>query len=215
MQTPALAGLPAAYIMQQLADFKSGARTSAVMPYGPTRTMVFILQKAEEAELKIAADYFASVTPRQWIRVVEAKNVPQSKIVGTMRVPADGGGTEPIDGRIIELPENLLQTELRDSESGYVAYVPPGSIKAGERLATTGGAAKFQACITCHGPALKGFGQAPPIAGRSPTYVVRQLYDMQQGARTGELAARMKPIVDKLSVADMVAIAAYTASRAP
>jgi cytochrome c553 len=30
---------------------------------------------------------------------------------------------------------------------------------------------------------------APALAGRSPSYLARQLYDFQQGARRGEMAA--------------------------
>jgi cytochrome c553 len=52
----------------------------------------------------------------------------------------------------------------------------------------------------------------PGIAGRSPSYLVRQLYDMQHGFRTGEWTSQMKPVVAKLSADDMLAIAAYLAS---
>ena len=53
----------------------------------------------------------------------------------------------------------------------------------------------------------------PGIAGRSPSYMVRQLYDMQQGARKGVWTDLMKPVVAKLTNEDMLAIAAYTASK--
>ena len=55
----------------------------------------------------------------------------------------------------------------------------------------------------------------PPIAGRSPSYVVRQLVDFQNGTRNGRWSALMKPVVANLTVSDMVSIAAYTASRTP
>ena len=54
----------------------------------------------------------------------------------------------------------------------------------------------------------------PAIAGRPPTYIVRQLNDMKTGARSGISTALMK-VVEKLSVEDMVAIAAYLGSRDP
>ena len=44
---------------------------------------------------------------------------------------------------------------------------------------------------------------------------MRQLYDMQQGARKGVWSELMKPVVEKLTNDDMLAIAAYTASLAP
>ena len=58
-------------------------------------------------------------------------------------------------------------------------------------------------------------GPVPGIAGRSPSYLVRQMYDMQAGARKGQWTELMKPVVAKLTEEDMLNIAAYTASLAP
>jgi cytochrome c553 len=55
----------------------------------------------------------------------------------------------------------------------------------------------------------------PPLAGRSPSYTVRQLFDLQQGVRKGAWAPLMKAAVEKLSIDDMIAIAAFTSSREP
>jgi cytochrome c553 len=55
----------------------------------------------------------------------------------------------------------------------------------------------------------------PPLAGRSPRYTVRQLFDMRQGVRKGPWSALMKEAVAKLTIDDMIAVAAYTASREP
>ena len=77
----------------------------------------------------------------------------------------------------------------------------------------TGGAGKTTQCGVCHGADLRGLGPVPGIAGRSPSYMVRQLYDMQQGVRKGVWSDLMKPVVANLTDADMLAIAAYTASR--
>jgi cytochrome c553 len=93
--------------------------------------------------------------------------------------------------------------------------VPVGSIKRGASLVTTGGGGKTIQCGICHGQDLKGVGDVPPLAGRSPTYTVRQLYDFQSGARAGLLSPQMKEAVAKLTVDDMVSIAAYTASLSP
>jgi cytochrome c553 len=62
---------------------------------------------------------------------------------------------------------------------------------------------------------MKGIGPIPPIAGRSPSYLVRQLYDFQTGARAGISSALMKPSVEKLTVEDMIALAAYASSLSP
>jgi cytochrome c553 len=85
----------------------------------------------------------------------------------------------------------------------------------GEAIARSGSNGKTVPCASCHGPDLKGVGPAPSIAGRSPSYVVRQLYDFQQGARAGSLSALMKPAVENLAVDDMIALAAYLASLVP
>ena len=55
----------------------------------------------------------------------------------------------------------------------------------------------------------------PRIAGRSPSYLFRQLYDLREGTRKGAAAELMKPVVVNLTDADMVAIAAFLASRKP
>ena len=103
-----------------------------------------------------------------------------------MFLTLEGSETEPIGNRIIETPENEEATEvLRDTRSGFIAYVPPGSVKRGEALVTTGGGGKTTQCGVCHGADLSGLGPVPGIAGRSPSYMVRQLYDMQQGVRKG------------------------------
>jgi len=53
------------------------------------------------------------------------------------------------------------------------------------------------------------------IAGRSPSYIVRQLYDFKLGARAGIGSALMKPTVERLTMEDMVSLAAYVASLTP
>ncbi len=209
-----LAGLPAAYITQQIADFRAGARKASLPDLAPAKLMIGIAKAATDDEVAQAAAYFASLTPKPWIRVVETKTVPKTHAAGYMLVPNADGGTEPIGKRIVETPENLPQTELRDSGSGFIAYVPLGSIKAGEVLVTKGGG-KTTPCGVCHGADLKGIGPVPLLAGRSPSYIVRQLYDIQHGARAGLWTPLMQGVVKALSPDDLVAIAAYTASRKP
>ena len=213
-ENASLAGLPAAYIVQQMADFKSGDRKSAEPKMGPPNAMIQDAKAATDDEIRTAAAYFASFPFRKWIRVVEAADVPKTRIAGSMHVPA-GDGSESLGARIIEMPEDLRRTELRDAASGFVAYVPKGSVARGEALVMTGGAGKSVACGTCHGPDLKGLGPVPPLAGRSPSYTVRQLFDLQQGVRKGPWSALMTTAVEKLTIDDMIAIAAYTASREP
>ena len=105
---------------------------------------------------------------------------------------------------------NTEQTEtLRNPRSGFTAYVPTGAIKKGEAVAVRG------QCSLCHGTELRGLGPVPGIAGRSPSYMVRQLYDMQSGTRTGIWSELMKRVVGSMTADDMLNVAAYAASRAP
>jgi cytochrome c553 len=125
------------------------------------------------------------------------------------------GGTEPIGRRIIETPLDVEQFEHRDSRSQFTVYVPTGSIAMGEALAKTGRSGTTIPCAGCHGPGLNGIGAIPGIAGRSPSYLVRQIYDFQQHTRNGSAAALMMPVVEKLSHDDMIALAAYVSSLHP
>ncbi len=214
-ENTSLAGLPAAYIIQQMADFKSGVRSSSVSGRAPVTNMVASAKAATAEEVEAAAAYFASLKPKALIRIVETNTVPRHRVQGWHMMPMNNGETEPIGQRILESPEDPARFVSRDSRVRFVAYVPEGSVQRGQALATTGGAGRTVQCIVCHGPDLKGLGPVPPIAGRSPTYLIRQLYDFQHGARTGLMAALMKPTVEHLTLDDMIALAAYVASLKP
>ncbi|MGH8123425.1 MAG: c-type cytochrome, partial [Rudaea sp.] len=167
-----------------------------------------------DADLETAAEYFSSLRFKKWMHVIETATVPKTQWEHFMLVPIAGAGSEPIGKRVIEMAQNLKRTELRDAHSGFIAYVPPGSIASGKALATNGGG-KTQACIACHGAGLRGAGVIPPLAGRSPTYIVRQLIQFQDGGRSGAATLPMQAVVARLTVDDMIALAAYAASRAP
>ncbi|MBK5097882.1 MAG: cytochrome C-binding protein, partial [Gemmatimonadetes bacterium] len=55
----------------------------------------------------------------------------------------------------------------------------------------------------------------PAIAGRSPSYLARQLYDFQRGNRNGAWSELMDGAVVNLTIADIVDIVAYAASLEP
>ncbi len=210
-----IAGLPAGYIIRQLADFKSGVRKTSEPLFKPAANMPLIAAHATDQEIQAAADYFAALPRKPWIRVVETRTVPKTHVSGWMLVPSVPLETEPIGQRIIEVPENTERTELRDDDSGFVAYVPEGSLKTGKWLVTSGGNGKTVACAKCHGPGLRGSGNVPAISGRSPSYIVRQLYDIQTGARSGVASRQMRRQVVKLNIDDMIAIAAFVSSLRP
>jgi cytochrome c553 len=216
-ENAAVTGLTYEYIVQQLMDFRNGARVSSDPRKPNTQLMMWFAQQMTDEEIKAAAKYFASIPASPWIRVVESDTVPKTKPIGGIFLPLTGedAGTEPIGARIIETPVNVEDTEIRrNPRSGFIAYVPPGSVKKGEELVTAGGG-KVTACTVCHGADLRGLGPVPPLAGRSPSYVGRQLYDMQHGNRAGLWSPLMAPVVSQLSEEDILNAAAYLASLTP
>jgi len=214
-ENASLAGLPAAYIAQQMADYKSGVRKFAGPQRSPVLLMTAIAKAATEEEAQVAAAYFSTLKPKSNIKVVETDTVPATQIARVFYMIVKDGGTEPIGDRIVEVPEDAAQFEHRDSRSQFVAYVPKGSIAKGEALARTGGQGITTPCANCHGPDLKGMDAVPGIAGRSPSYLVRQIYDFQQHRREGSAGALMAPVVEKLSHDDMISLAAYVSSLKP
>src|SRR3979490_2305765 len=149
-----VAGLPTRYFIQQMTDWKNGNRK-----FG--NVMIAMSKVLTDAEIKEAADYFAALKPRPWIKVVEAATIPKSFVgPGNKRLLHPAGGTEPLGNRIIEVPENEEDVVYRHPRSAFVAYGPKDSIARGEALVTTGGG-KTVACGTCHGPALQGLGDVP------------------------------------------------------
>jgi len=207
-------GLPASYIERQLREFQSGGRSGL-----RANTMVAIARGMSDEDIKEASAYFSKIQPRKgYVKVVEAATVPKTHVgAGAMRFVTTGAGAgmEPIGQRIITVPQDEVAAEARDPRHGFIHYVPPGAIKKGEELVKTGGNGKTVQCTVCHGPTLHGLGEVPPIAGRDLLYIVRQLNDMQNGPRTGNAVALMKQVVAKLTLDDMISLAAYLGSQAP
>jgi len=210
-----LAGLPAPYIVQQLQDFAAGLRTTSDPTLTTVANMLPISANATAGEMREAADYFASITPQKWITVVEADTVPATYISAWLYVAREDGATEPLGRRILEMPLDFERTEWRDDSSGFIAYVPVGSLARGEALAVSGGDGRTLPCGNCHGEDLKGLGPVPGIAGRSPSYLVRQLHDFQTGARRGLWSPLMVPVVQQLTPDEVIDLVAWVASLEP
>jgi cytochrome c553 len=205
-----IAGMPAEYIIRQMAYFKSGARKEEAR-MGP------IARAAADEDVRQAAEYFAAIKPTPFVKVIEAATPPRTYVSADARhrrIMPDGG-TEPIGRRIIQIPEDPMQVTVRNPHSGFIAYVPPGSIKKGEGLVKTGGGGKTIQCAICHGDALTGLGELPRLAGLQPVYIARQLIQMQNGTSAGANAALMKKVVAKLTEDDIIAISAYLGSLPP
>jgi cytochrome c553 len=220
------AGLPAGYIVRQLNDFKNGLRHSADPRKANSNTMVMLAKALTDKERRQAAEYFSAVKWRPHVRVIETNLVPKTEIQGELFIPTARERTEPIGGRIIEVPTNIQASQtLRSSRGTWIAYVPVGAIEKGKALVTLGAMkivkgriveGKTTACGTCHGVDLMGVPpDVPPLAGRSPSYLAREIFDIQQGSRRGSDSSvqLMKMVVEKLQPDDILNITAYLASR--
>jgi len=204
-----LTGFTAAYIIQQMNDFKTGVRRDYARMNGIAKDMT-------DEEIRQAAEWFASLPRKRFVRVVEQATVPVSFVgQGRMRFADPKGGTEPVGNRIITLPENQELVRLRDPRSGFIAYVPPGSVGRGKALVENGGGGRTIACVTCHGDGMKGLANVPRIAGLHPIYIARQLHLFKDGGRNGPDAPLMKKAVAQLNDADILNISAYLASLSP
>ena len=208
-----LAGQPRDYLIATLHDIKAGLRKSSEPAKENAALMEGYAKAMTEDEIVAAATYFSSLPWIPWVKVVETAKAPKVRSVGGLYVPLEGvdAGEEPIGQRIVEVPVDFLRTRLRDPHSGFIAYVPVGSVAKGKALVTTGGG-KTMACSGCHGADLSGVGSMPSIAGRSPSYMARQINDYQRGARNGPMAVLMKPVVENLTEDDIVNITAFLAS---
>jgi cytochrome c553 len=210
-ESSGLAGLPAGYIIRQMAAFRDGERKGV-----RATSMIAMAKILSDAEVKAAADYYAALKPGAGFnQVVESATVAKSYVgAGGMRFATPDGATEPIGRRIIVLPQDEERAKLRDPKSGFIDFVPVGSIAKGAALAA-GGNGRTVACASCHGPALKGLGEAPAITGRPATYMFRQLNDMKTGNRKGAQVELMRAVVEKLDDDDFIALAAYLGSLDP
>jgi cytochrome c553 len=207
-----LTGFTAAYLTQQMMDFRSGARVDFA-----ARMDAFAKAMTDE-QIRQTSEWFASLPRRRFVRVVEAAMVPKTFVgQGRMRFvdPAAKGEMEPIGARIITLPEDQELARLRDPRSGFVAYVPPGSVARGKALAETASDPKALTCTKCHGPELKGQANVPRLAGNHPIYIARQLYHFREGTRSGPAATLMRQAAAKLTDDEIVALSAYSGSLSP
>jgi cytochrome c553 len=216
-ENAALAGLSADYIQAQVADMRSHVRKRAwTGPDRPSGLMQQVAESATEAEVAEAAAYFSQLPMRRKVEVIEAARVPRTEQVRFIYFALEGGGDEPLGARLLEVPVDSGRHEMRDPNVTYRAYVPVGSLARGKALATTTGASGATiACVTCHGADLRGSGASPPLAGRSPSYLLRQLLSFRAGTRATPAGAAMQPVVANLGIEDMIAVASYAGSLEP
>lgn len=122
----------------------------------------------------------------------------------------------PDDGSLQHVPGSskaLTRTQVLDPfnipdwhPNGHLAM--PDVVAHGRKPGVRG-------CGYCHLPNAQGRPENASLAGRSPSYLFRQLYDFQHGNRHGEWSPLMKGPVARLSEDDMLSIAAYLSSLNP
>jgi cytochrome c553 len=211
-----LAGLSVDYLVRQVHAMRDGKRDLPWPGKGrPMDAMRRIAVGATEEEIVEAARYFASLRPRRRARVVEAARIPRVEGAMGLYFLAPTGGTEPLGKRLVEVPLSEERHELHDPHVPYVAYVPLGSIRRGRNIATRGVTGGTPSCVSCHGVGLRGSVQAPPLAGRSPSYLLRQLVAFSMGTRSDSTSAPMSAVARTLSLESMLGVAAYAGALEP
>jgi cytochrome c553 len=215
LSTAELAGLPAGYIIEQVREFRSGRRVSSQLGREEAEEMIKEAKRVTDSDLAEAAAYFAAVRHQHWVEVVETDTVPKTEVGRyDWRYLDPRGGTEPIDGRIIEVARDLVGMMNGDPRVVTTDYVPSGSVAKGASLARRPNAVG-QTCATCHGETLQGTPLAPPLAGNYASYLARTLWDIKSGARQGSTVALMQPVVAALTPTEIIQLSAYLASLAP
>src|SRR5262249_50961284 len=151
-----------------------------------------------DAEIEAAAAYFSALQPRKRIKVVESDTAPKTYVAGLLLGAGGAGGRGAGGERVVGGPPRRPPLARPEPRSTFTAYAPIGSLAKGESLVMKGGSGKTIQCAFCHGADLRGLGPLPSIAGRSPSYMFRQLYDFRHGARTGEWSPLMVQVVATL-----------------
>lgn len=213
-ENAALAGQSENYLRAQLEDFRAGKR-QPVGPeaYKPSRSMHALAAALTDAEIAESAKYFATQKLARRVWIIESLRIPRAEPKDWVYEQVDG--TEDLEDRLLAVAPDIERHEHRDPKMQYNVYVPPGSINRGKRLVTTGDGNKTVVCASCHGGNLKGLNDVPPIAGRFPSYLLRQLLSFKNGGRTSEAAKQMQPVVEKLELNDMVDVVAYLGGLYP
>jgi cytochrome c553 len=213
---PDLAGLPATYLFGEIKAFREGSRTSSQSGRLATSVMIRVAKSWPDADLRAAVAYYASLPRRTPIHSVETETAPSMRVerFGWTYVDAKHPQRQALKGAVAEAPESLARVFMYDPSDRQLVYVAKSTLMRGQSLVATGGGGG-QPCSGCHGVNLHGGPLAPPLAGRDPSYLARQLWDIRSGARSGASAGLMRGPAEGLSARDVTAVAAYLASLKP
>ena len=145
--------------------------------------------------------------------MVESLNIPRAEPSDWVYKQVDG--SEDLEDRLLEVAPDITPPPASRRPHAVHGLRAARRAVRGKQLVTNGDKGTTQPCATCHGPKLQGTDKIPPLAGRSPTYLLRQLIGFKNGLRSNEAAKQMDPVVEKLELKDMVALAAYVGSLYP
>lgn len=71
-------------------------------------------------------------------------------------------------------------------------------------------------CIACHGEAgAKPIPGSPVLAGQSSVYLIRQMNEIASGVRSSNPVKVMKPVIEKTSPDERIALAEWLAAQKP
>jgi cytochrome c553 len=132
----------------------------------------------------------------------------------------DGHRKYPIMATLIEnMSDDYLRELAQFFADQHPPYPPPQTTGAnaeqlarGQQLVTKGGPAP--ACIACHGSALTGVTPTiPGLIGLPRDYLLSQLGAWKNGSRHSAQPDCMAQVIQKLSVADISAVASWLAAQ--
>jgi len=212
-ENASLAGLDADYIRRAVQAYASGTRESSDPTFFAALLMRKTAKAASDAQVDAAAEYFSQLPRHAFGKVVESASIPAPIGDAMVYRPDPSGKREPLGERLIEMPDDFGRFKARDSRLGATAYVPLGAIAHGAQLASGMAPGGPPACAACHGFDYNGTNIAPPLAGRGPTYLARCLVNYRSGARHADQAVAMRGVTAHLTDGDVIALAAYMASR--
>lgn len=143
-----------------------------------------------------------------------------------LQAQLDAFGNGARKNAVMQPMAKKLSPAERTAVAAYFSQLPAPFVAAadaqaapadsGAWLATRGRwANQLPACAQCHGPGGSGVGEHfPPLAGLPASYITEQLQAWKTGARPPGPQALMQQVAQKLSDADMTAVASYYEKRA-
>ena len=131
--------------------------------------------------------------------------VRQNATMMPMAMTLQGDGIEQVANYFSAKPANEVKPAIRGEQ---VVFNDDTA-----RLAYQGDWSRgLPACVTCHGPSGLGGGLFPRLAGQQASYIKTQLLAWQSGMRKGDVDGMMANVANKLTAAEVDALANYFAN---